>query len=454
MVGRLLLLIFITSLAGILPGQSVVFNNINVIPMDGSREILSGMHVLISDGRIADIAEDDMKESEREVERIDGQDLYLMPGLTEMHAHLPRPQEGNDQNVRDLMFLYLANGVTTIRGMLGDPFHLKLREQARNHDFPAPRIYTSSPSMNGNSVQTIEEAVRKVTQYQKDGYDFLKIHPGIQLDVFNALVKTANEVGIGFAGHVPADVGINHAIASGYLTVDHIDGYLEGMVDPEDRKDKDAGFFGSNFIEFVNFDKLDGLAAQTKSAEVAVVPTQSLFTRWISPQPAAEMMVDPEFQYISPALRYAWANSKERMLASEEYDPAEYWEFLEIRKRILKSLHAHGVRFLLGSDSPQVMNVPGFSIYHEIKALLDADIPLWDVLLSGTAWPAQFFDEGGEYGIVTEGAVADLIVLGGNPFDDPAYLQKIVAVMYRGNLLSREEIDARLKEIAQNNAEE
>ena len=43
---------------------------------------------------------------------------------------------------------------------------------------------------------------------------FLKFHPGLKLKVFEALVSTANEVGIGFAGHVSTSVGIQRALGS------------------------------------------------------------------------------------------------------------------------------------------------------------------------------------------------------------------------------------------------
>jgi hypothetical protein len=42
-----------------------------------------------------------------------------------------------------VLFMYVANGIGTIRGMLGDPRHLPLRERAARGDLVSPRIYTS-----------------------------------------------------------------------------------------------------------------------------------------------------------------------------------------------------------------------------------------------------------------------------------------------------------------------
>ena len=82
--------------------------------------------------------------------------------------------------------------------MLGHPIHLELREQAEKNEILSPRIYTSSPSLNGNSVQSVEEARNKVNTYASEGYDFLKLHPGIKREVFDEIVRVAGENNITF----------------------------------------------------------------------------------------------------------------------------------------------------------------------------------------------------------------------------------------------------------------
>ena len=49
---------------------------------------------------------------------------------------------------------------------------------------------------------------------------------------------------------------------------------------------------------------------------------------------------------------------------------------------------------LMGSDAPQVMNVPGFSIHHEMKSWADAGIPNWDILRAATVNVSIFFNSG------------------------------------------------------------
>ena len=55
------------------------------------------------------------------------QGQIIMPGISEMHAHIPCAwliRRRND--IESDLFLYLANGITTIRGTLGQAFHLNI----------------------------------------------------------------------------------------------------------------------------------------------------------------------------------------------------------------------------------------------------------------------------------------------------------------------------------------
>ncbi|MDX1477058.1 MAG: amidohydrolase family protein, partial [Saprospiraceae bacterium] len=197
-----------------------------------ANKVIPAQDVYIRDGRIVRVQPSGSQAFPGEWRPLDGTGKFLMPGISEMHAHIPVPRDGDDSNVRETLFLYLSNGITTIRGMLGNPYHLELKEMIARDEVLSPRVYTSSPSLNGNSVQTPEEAQRKVTQYATDGYDFLKIHPGIALPVMERLVSTAQAEGIPFAGHVPHDVGVRRALAFGYASIDHADGYIEGLMPP------------------------------------------------------------------------------------------------------------------------------------------------------------------------------------------------------------------------------
>ena len=337
----------------------VVISPVNVIPMKSEIvEVLEDQLVLIREGKIAFIGPPETLTLSQDVRRIEGKGKYLLPGLAEMHAHIPVPRGDNDSLVYETMWLYLANGVTTIRGMLGDPFHLEFRAKANSGELLAPRVYTSGPSCNGNTVPTPEAARERVEAQKAAGYDFLKLHPGIPLEAFDTLVATANRVGIPYAGHVSIHVGIRHALEAGYASVDHLDGYIEGMVDKSEKVDPSAnGFFGYHFTDMLDPSQIDELVALTKEHQVAVVPTQTLFERWLgAPDPNA-VAAEPEMVYMHPRTVRNWVGGANALHNGELYDPHRVSKYNDIRRELLKKLYDGGVLMLLGSDSPQVFNV-------------------------------------------------------------------------------------------------
>ncbi len=429
----------------------ILISKANIVDVQ-TGEIKTGQNIFIDSGRIKQINATAIEDISKYKTVINAEGKYIIPGMTEMHAHIPQPPTSKER-LEDVLFLYLANGVTTIRGMLGHPDHLVLREQVQRGEVLGPRIFTSSPSLNGNSVKTVEEATEKVTAYKKEGYDFLKIHPGIQRNVFDQVVKTANEVGIPFAGHVPVDVGIRHALKSKYATIDHVDGFLEGLVPESENVDPTAnGFFGYNFTPLADISKIDELVQLSKDNEVWIVPTQSLFERWFSPVNVDSLLAEPEMKYMPKSTLENWRRVKIQSLENSDFKTAQWEQFDAIRKNLIKKLQDNGHGVLLGSDAPQLFNVPGFSIQHEMQGMVAAGMKPLEILQSATINPATFFDMENTFGEIKEGIDADLVLLSKNPMDDLKNYTDVSGVMVRGTWLSSTHIEERLKEIAENAA--
>ncbi len=422
----------------------VVFKDVNVITME-SAEVLSSKNVVIANGKIHTIS--DTRDVPEGALVIDANGKFLLPGLAEMHAHIPTDAAG--ALVEETLFLYLAGGVTTIRGMLGHPSHLTLREGVANGRVLGPHIYTSGPSINGNSAPDIATVTSMVKEQHKAGYDFLKLHPGIKREVFDALVSTANEVGIAYAGHVSRDVGIRHALKSKYATVDHLDGYVEGMVPKEAGVNpEDNGFFGMNFTDLADESFLQELINSTLENQVWVVPTQCLAERWSGPVPAAQMESAQEMKYMPQQTIERWVSSKDQMQQDPQYDEGRAQRFIDLRRRMIKAMHEAGVGILLGSDAPQVFNVPGFAILHEIEMYVAAGLSPYEAIFTGTVNPANYFHTESSRGMIKEGYEADLLLLNENPLDDITALRKKAGVMIKGHWLSQETIAARLETLA------
>ncbi|WP_299682601.1 amidohydrolase family protein [uncultured Dokdonia sp.] len=451
-----LLVTYILCISCAQPQKSVsptatVITNVTIIDVQSGKEIPS-QHVVIDSGKIKMITSNE-KDLTMYPVVIDGKGKYLIPGLAEMHAHIP-PPTSSAIHIEETLFLYLSNGITTIRGMLGHSEHLRLRERAASGDLLSPRIYTASPSLNGNSVTTKQEAIDKVTAYQKEGFDFLKIHPGIQRDVFDQIVATANEVGIPFAGHVPVDVGIRHAIESNYAAIDHVDGFLEGLASEyANYHAEDNGFFGYNFTTIADTTKINELVALSRKHTIWIVPTQSLYERWFAPITADELLKDPEMKYMPASTLANWKARKGQYTTDNpNFNEPQWQQFNNIRRKLIKALQDDGHGMLLGSDAPQLFNVPGFSIHHEIDGMTRAGLTPLQILQAGTINPAKFFTAQDEYGVIKEGLSADLVLLNSNPLKNAKHLKNLAGVFVKGEWLSKEAIDKRLNEIADNRA--
>jgi len=428
--------------------KETIFTHVNLITMEND-QVLEDYSVLIRNESIVLIGKTESVKVPSGALVIDGTGKYLVPGIAEMHAHIPGISRGKEY-IEETLFLYISNGITTIRGMLGEPYHLELKKDVAEGRTLGPRIYTSSPSMNGNTVRTIEEAQEKVIKYHAQGYDFLKIHPGIKLEVFNEMVATANKVGIPYSGHVPVDVGIRRAIESRYGSIDHIDGYLEGLVPKSKNVDPSSnGFFGFNFTNIADEGLINELVTMTKSNNVWIVPTQSLMERWAGDQTAEDLAKDPEMKYISKNTLNSWVNAVSDFQNGDDYQAETAVRFNEIRRKLIKELHDGGVGILLGSDAPQIFNVPGFSIQNELHYMVSSGLTPYEALQTGSVNPARFFGQENEYGMIKPGYSADLVLLKSNPLDNIAAFRENDGVMVRGKWISGTEIQRNLELIAE-----
>ena len=321
-----------TGTSGSESAATYAFVGVNVVPM-GTEEILEDRVVLVDGDRIVRIGPASEITVPEGALRIEGEGRYLMPGLAEMHAHIPGGNASADY-LETTLFLYVANGITTIRGMLGEPAHLDLRERAERGDLLSPRIYTSGPSLNGNSVGSPERAREMVRDQASAGYDFLKLHPGLSRAAFDAIDATADETGLPFAGHVSLAVGLERTLEAEQASIDHLDGYVEAMAPAGSASSQ---FFGLNLVGMVDLDELDALARATAEAGVWNVPTQALFPEFFTDP--SELDGRPDTRYVPQQQVDAWANAVRQQQTSPLFTAENGARFLEIRRRVIAALH-------------------------------------------------------------------------------------------------------------------
>jgi len=425
------------------------FLNVNVLPMDDAGErVLERQIVMIENGRVSLIGNADQFSVAEDVTSVDAEDYFLMPGLTEMHGHLPNPRM-SDEDVRNLLFLYVANGVTTVRGMQGDPSQFALRSAIERGRLLGPKLYLASVSMNGTSVTTPEEASQRAREYKVDGYDLIKTHEGMSLDVFDALAETASEVHIPFGGHVSDYVGLRHALASGQVSIDHLDNYVEALASSDDRVDEDRGLRGVGaLLESVDESRIPELVRATVEAGAWVVPTMVLWeTAFFNDRESADVLSErPEVRYMPTEMVDRWREAVDTRLESTEIEINR--RIASLRRNVLTALHEGGANIAIGTDSPQIFSVPGFAMYHEMALYTEVGMTPYEVLEIGTRRPAEYFDATDEFGTVAVGRRADLLLLSANPTDDISHIRNRVGVMVNGRWIPSDEIERRLRNIA------
>jgi hypothetical protein len=209
-----------------------------------------------------------------------------------------------------------------------------------------------------------------------------------------------------------------------------------------------SAFFGMNLGEQLDESKLPALVEATRRAGVWNVPTQVLLENLIVGGSSQELARRPEMRYVSPQTRAQWAEVKEGMLAETGSTPESARRMIEMRRRLIKALYAAGAGLLLGSDAPQIYNVPGFSIHRELESLVASGLTPYQALETGTRSVATFFGTQRQTGTVEKGKRADLVLLDADPLADITNTTRRSGVMVGGRWLPREEIERRLAEVA------
>jgi Amidohydrolase family len=426
-----LVVVFIVSQASADTAGMVVFTDVTVVPMDRER-LLDRRTVLVRGDRIVAIGATDSIRLPAGATRVDGRQRYLMPGIAEMHSHVP----GEDSPATvEIMALYALTGATSIRGMIGTPYQHELRRRIESGEMLGPTLFMVAPPFSGNSTKTADEARRKVREYSAAGYQVLKIFPPMSREVYDAITSTAREVGIRYAGHVPPEVGLRHAIEE-RQSVEHLDGYVEASRGDER--------------------EIADLARATREAGIWNSATMDVWKTILGTRSPDELRRRPELQYLPRPMVEQWAKQ------TAEFSRRSFWrraleqmgmrpspmDVVAVRDRILQALHRAGAGLILGADSPQVYSVPGFSLAHEMRAMVQAGMPIYAVLEAATKNAAAFFGQEAEFGTVDVGKRADLILLEGNPLEDISNVHRQAGVMVRGRWLPKDEIQRRLDEIA------
>jgi imidazolonepropionase-like amidohydrolase len=438
--------------------QVTAFVDVTVVPMDRERTL--GRHTVVVRGeRIVAMGPTAATPVPAGAIRIDGRGKFLMPGLAEMHAHVVGPGTADHEAInRDILFLYVANGITSIRAMLGAPNQLTLRERLQRNEVLGPTMYVSAPSLNNRSAPNPDTAEKLVRAHKAAGYDFLKIHPGLSRETYDAIARTAREVGLTWAGHVPLDVGLRHAMSQRQATVDHLDGVLEATLPDVMTERLRAGQVPlPELVANVDASKFPAVAAELRAAGTWNVPTilvwENLYSQAETPE---DMGRREELTYWPRQAVAGYVNQKRNSVNAQRSQgvTAEIAaRYLGLRRQALKALADAGTPLLMGTDSPQLFMVPGFALHREMRILAEAGLSPFRIYESGSKNVARYVAEqlkqDGSFGTVAVGHRADLVLLDADPLASVANVATRAGVMVRGRWVPAAEIERGLAELAE-----
>src|SRR5678816_2907038 len=133
----------------------------------------------------------------------------------------------------------------------------------------------------------------------------------------------------------------------------------------------------SEWMAGVTDEKIDELARRTRDAGVWLVPTmflwESLFASF-APESAATR---PEMKYAPKQWVAGWITQKRNASQANTQagiTPELAQQLLAHRRKLLKALADAHAPMLMGTDSPQMFNVPGFALHRELRLMGEAGL--------------------------------------------------------------------------------
>ncbi len=460
---HLILFVIVSALVSCSPAEppaDLAIQNVTVI--DAVNGVCEARTVLIKDGRIS--AVQDAHEVVLATTVVDGSGQYLIPGLWDFHVHLTF-----DARFTEVMpALFLNHGISSIRDT-GGPLKLVLPavEAIRAKDAIAPRVFFAGPLLDGEHVvydgtnnallgignPDVETARANMARLSEAGVDFVKIYEMVSPEVFEVLVQEAQSRGLPIDGHVPLsmrarDVG-PYVQSLEHLRNIEMDCTTSSNADVAERRsllENRNGLTGGALRRQLHRTyRIPAVLAYDEEAcrdvvdsmlSTIQVPTLRLIASRILP-PYTRTDWEEVLAKLPEEVVSEWRTLSDELVEAGPFDLTfPNWSLF-----MINLMHEAGVPIGAGTDTPIWLAAPGYSLHSELEMLVRAGMSPIEALRSATLRPAEFFGLENEMGTIEPGCIADLVLLAKNPLEDITYTRSVQAVVIKGRLLDREQLD-------------
>lgn len=438
-------------LAPIKTNTPLAITNVTVVDISSSQLII-GQTVLIDNGRITAIDDNALANVPTTAQRIDGTNRYLIPALWDMHTHIYAVSPMLD------LPLHIAYGVTNIRDMQGcpqknDPFiacpedKRQWSAEAVNGERIGPRIQATTSFMaNGPGMiermkglpdffgTATSEQAQAFVQHFANNVDAIKVYDRISRHAYFALIDEAQRLGVDAVGHRPHAISAIEA-ATHQKSIEHARFILHESFRGSEALRQTAGtpqWYEDRRRMLDEHDPVmaDAIFTAMRESGTWYVPTH--LTRWVDAYADDDLVrKDPLLRYLHPLMKWQWLEDVNATIDRHPSPAARqtYREFYKKGLELTGAAQEAEVNVLVGTD----YIVAGAYVHRELEQLVLAGLTPTQALHAATLAPAEYFGLQKQFGSVTQGKVADLILLNANPLTDIRNTQQIESVIFNGN---------------------
>ena len=447
----------------------LVIQNGKLIDLETGK--LTTQNIFISNGRIINVVASKDSEPFETKEIIDAQGKFILPGFWDNHAHF----RGRDSLInanKNFLNLFIANGITTVRDAGGDltTSILEWRKQISEGDLVGPTIFTSGPKIDGVAatwdgsleVENEIDVNNALDILQRIPSDYVKIYDSkISGQMYLKTIAEAEKRDLITSGHMPFTIELNQAVDSGIDAIEHLYYVMKGCASNEAEvtkrlQNKEIGFWDAMPLLMSHYD--DAAAQKTfyhlKGHEVYVVPTLHI-GKTLSYLDEVDHTNDEYLKYMSPGIIKTYDGRINRVKNASEKTIADRKDLDAFFGKLAKSLHDAGVGLLAGSDSGAFNSYtyPGISLHQELQEMVANGISPLDALKTSAYNGSKFLKKDEDYGSITIGKIADLVILDANPLENIKNTQQISSVIKEGKTYSKGQLDVLLQAVIQNQKE-